>query len=171
VAGHNNWTAQEKATHFLVIQGQAADEQWTCARVCHCYQEVDLLGPCQTAPVIHPEGGSLCICQRDEKLGCEVPSPERVFYKAFSQVMRLEAAKTAASSPARLQMVRSGAPIGTQSPGVVCCRTGWPTCWHFREIGHFGRDCPKKGSLEGGWWGPRKEEDTSTIPSASTLHT
>jgi hypothetical protein len=27
VAGHNNWTAQEKATHFLVIQGQAADEQ------------------------------------------------------------------------------------------------------------------------------------------------
>jgi hypothetical protein len=105
-----------------------------------------------------------------------------MLYKALSQAMRLETAKTAASLPARLHMLRSGAPIGTQSPGAECCRIGWPTCWHCREIGHFRRDCPTGMSKEGlskrrltrtqeMSMGPRKEGDTSTITPVSSLHT
>jgi hypothetical protein len=97
--------------------------------------------------------------------------------KALNQDLKLEVAKAAAGTPARLTVSGvTGDRMGMQSPPVVCCRDGRTVCWQCGNASHLNRD------WQGGHPQPRLEKtlcnqrkgqhkkvDSSTTPTPYPL--
>jgi hypothetical protein len=66
---------------------------------------------------------------------------ERVLEQALNQALKLEAAKPAARSPVRLQVVSARALLGPWVPGNENSGTGQPICWECGGVSHLRKDC------------------------------
>jgi hypothetical protein len=71
---------------------------------------------------------------------------DRNINEALNQALKLEAAKAAAASPARLRGL-TGVPCRANQPADRR-REVRPVCWQCRSAGHLRRDC-RRGSHEG----------------------